>query len=92
MISDEDARARLVEILLEAGSYDELAEQITAEYAAKTHPLFGYALRFIAEGKPNGLDDPLKETFAHVLGRFDDHPRAVELAAILLAAAEARRQ
>lgn len=92
MVSDEDARARLVEILIEARTFDELAERITREFAAKTHALFGYALRFLAEGKPNGLDDPLKETFAQELARFGDHQRALELAAILRASADARRK
>jgi hypothetical protein len=90
-VTDEDARARLVEILVEARTFDELAESITGEFAARSHPLFGDALRVLAEGKPNGLDDPLKETFAQALSRFGDSPRALELAGILRAHADGRR-
>jgi hypothetical protein len=91
-VTEEDARARLVEILLEAGTFDEVWGRITAESAAESHPLFRDALRFLAEGKPNSLDDPLKETFAQALSRFADNPRAVELAGILRAhAANLRR-
>lgn len=82
-VTDEDARARLVEILIEARSFDELAENITGESAAKSHPLFRDALRFLAEGKPNGLEEPLQETFAQALSRFADDPRAAELAGLL---------
>jgi hypothetical protein len=84
-VTEEDARARLVEILVEARSYDELSESITGEFAAKSHPLFGAALRLLAEGKPNGLDDPLQATFAQALERFTDNPRAIELAGLLAA-------
>ena len=90
-VTNEDARARLVEILVEARSFDELGESITGEFAAKSHPLFREALRVLAEGKSNGLDDPLKETFARALSRFPDSPRAVELAGILRAHADGRR-
>jgi hypothetical protein len=91
-VDDEEARARLVEILLEAATFDELSERVTAEFSAKSSPLFGYALRLLAEGKPNGLDDPLMETFARALERFTDAPRAAELAAILRAHASALRR
>lgn len=90
-VTDEDTRARLVEILIEARSFDELAESITGEYAANPRPVYGYALRFLAEGKPNGLEEPLQETFAHALARFDDTPRALELAGVLRAHLDARR-
>jgi hypothetical protein len=90
-VTDEDARARLVEILLESPTFDELGESITGEFAAKSHPLFREALRVLAEGKPNALDDPLKETFAEALARFTNTPRAVELAAMLRAHADGRR-
>src|SRR3954462_2113774 len=39
-VSDEDARARLVEILLEAETFDEIWGRITAESAGESHPLF----------------------------------------------------
>ena len=91
-VDDEDARARLVEILVEARTFDELSARITAEFAAKSHPLFGYALRLLAEGKAGGLDDPLMETFAQALARFAAAPRAIELAAILRAHASAARR
>jgi hypothetical protein len=91
-VSDEDARARLVEILLEAETFDEIWGRITAESAGESHPLFRDALRFLAEGKPNAFDDPLKESFAQALGRFADDPRALELAGILRAHAEDLRR
>lgn len=91
-VTDEDARARLIEILLEARTFDEVWGRITAESAAESHPLFRDALRFLAEGKPNSLDDALKESFAQALTRFADTPRAVELAGILRAHAEDLRR
>ncbi|HSU39730.1 MAG TPA: hypothetical protein VLJ38_09180 [Polyangiaceae bacterium] len=91
-VTDDDARARLVEILLEARTFDEIWGRITAESAAESHPLFRDALRLLAEGKPNSLDDPLKESFAQALTRFPDNPRAVELAGILHAHAEDLRR
>ncbi len=91
-VTDEDARARLVELLLEARTFDDLWASVTAESAVPSHPLFRDALRFLAEGKPNSLDDPLKESFAQALDRFADNPRALELAGILRARAEDLRR
>jgi hypothetical protein len=91
-ITAEDARARLVEILIEAQSFDELAESVALEYGADPHRIYGYALRFITEGKPNGLDDGLVETFGRALSRFSENHRAVELAGILHAHVDRRRR
>lgn len=90
-VTEEDARARLVEILIEAATLDELMERVAAEYGANPHASYGYALRFVTEGKANGLDEGLIPTFERALGRFADNPRAVELAGILRAHAALAR-
>ncbi len=86
-VTDDDARARLIELLIEGKTLDEIAEGITGEAAAKSHPLFSDALRFLAEGTPNALDESLREVFARELRRFPDDPRAVELVGVLQARA-----
>jgi hypothetical protein len=88
MLTDAEGRARLMKVLDDARTFDELGASITAEYAAKTHELFARALRFLADGDPSCLDAALKERFAQVLSRFVESRRALELAGILEASGE----
>jgi hypothetical protein len=83
MVADAEARVQLLKLLDNARTFDELLEGVTAEYGAKTHTLFGTALRFLAEGDPDCLDDELQERFAQVLSRFVESRRGLALAGIL---------
>lgn len=83
MVTDNEARARLLRILDDAHTFEELDEGITAEHRARTHALFGTVLRFIAEGDASDLDAVLQERLAQVLSRFVESTRALELAGIL---------
>ncbi|HTQ07176.1 MAG TPA: hypothetical protein VMI54_25140 [Polyangiaceae bacterium] len=71
-VSEEDARARLVEILIEARTFDELVEKIAGESAAHSHPLFKDALRFLAEGKDGALEESLRVVFSQTLSRLKE--------------------
>lgn len=87
MASDDDATVRLLKILDDARTFEGLCDGISGAYgAAHSHPLFGTALRFIADGDASNLGPDLQERFAQVLSRFVESKRALELAAILEAA------
>ena len=83
MLTDREARDRLLKILDDARTFEELGDGITAESGAKAHPLFGCALRFLAEEDPSQLDVDLQERFAQVLSRMVESKRALHLAGVL---------
>jgi hypothetical protein len=83
VLSDAEARARLLKILDDSRTFADLDQAITAEHAAKTHALFGDAVRFLAERDASGLDGALRERFAQVLSRMVESTEALKLAGIL---------
>lgn len=84
MLTDVEARSRLMRILDDAVSFEQLGAGITAEHAAKeSHAVFGAALRFIAERDPTGLDAELQERFAQALSRMVESREALALAGVL---------
>jgi hypothetical protein len=83
MPSEDDARARLLKIIDDAKTFDELDERIQDEYATKSGVVFGAAVRFLAESDPSGLDASVQERFAQALSRMVDSEEALRLAAIL---------
>jgi hypothetical protein len=83
-LSDDDARRRLLGILDDSKTFEELTSAITAACGAKdTHRDFGHALRFIEERDPSGLDAVLQERFAQVLSRMVESKEALALAGML---------
>jgi hypothetical protein len=84
VLTDQEARARLLKILDDAKTFEDLGKGITAEYAEKeSHPVFGCALRFLAEADPTKLDAGLQERLAQVLSRFVESKEALHLAGVL---------
>jgi len=84
MLTDAEARTRLLGILDDAKTFEDLGDGITAAYdATNTHALFTAALRFIAERDPSGLDGELQERFAQALSRMVESREALELAGVL---------
>ena len=83
MPSEDDARARLLKIIDDAKTFDELDERIQDEYATKSDAVFGAAVRFLAENDPSGLDAAVQERFAQALSRMVDSEEALRLAAVL---------
>lgn len=83
MLTDDDARARLLKILDDARTFDELHGALVAARRADSHGLFDSALRFVASDDAAGLDWPVRERFAQVLSRFVESTRALHLAGVL---------
>jgi hypothetical protein len=83
MVSDAEARARLLKILDDARTFEELSRAVAHEHAAKTHAVFECAARFLAERDPAGLDSALQERFAQVLSRMVESKEALSLAGVL---------
>ena len=83
MLNEDEARRRLLQILDDAKTFEELDGAVLVEYAAKTGAVFGSVVKFFAESDPKGLDGPLQERFAQVLSRFVESREALHLAAVL---------
>ncbi len=84
MATDAEARERLLRILDDAKTFEDVAGGITAEHGAPgSHALFGFAERFITEQDPSKLDSGVQERFAQVLSRMVDSKEALHLAAVL---------
>jgi len=83
MTSEDDARARLLKIIDDAKSFEELDERVQDEYATKSGAVLGAAVRFLAESDPSGLDTVVQERFAQALSRMVDSEEALRLAAVL---------
>ena len=83
MLTDDEARARLLKILDDARTFDDLHAALLATGGAETHVLFGCALRFVANDDPAGLEWAVRERFAQVLSRFVESRRALHLAGLL---------
>ncbi len=83
MVTEDEARQRLLKILDDATTYDGLARTIEAEHAAKSGAIFGDVVKFFAESDPGGLDGELQERFAQVLSRFVESREALHLAGVL---------
>jgi hypothetical protein len=83
MLTDDEARARLLRILDDAKTFEELEAGITDGQGAKASAIFDRALKFIADGDAGGLDGELRERFAQVLSRFVESRKALHLAGVL---------
>jgi hypothetical protein len=83
MLSEGDARNRLLKIIDDAKTFEELDERIQDEYATKSDAVFGAAVRFLAESDPSELDDAVQERLAQALSRMVDSEEALRLAAVL---------
>jgi hypothetical protein len=83
-VTDDEARRDLMASLDDAKTFEQLAAGITAAHGAKdSHPVFGDALRFIAERDAGGIDGGLQERFAQVLSRMVESKEALALAGLL---------
>ena len=83
VLSEAEARARLLKIIDDAKSFEQLAEHVRAEHEAKSGAAFGAAVRFLAESDPSGLEFSVQERFAQALSRMVESEEALRLAAVL---------
>lgn len=83
MLSDDDARQLLLKILDDARTFDELHAALVAAAGSEPHPVFGFALRFVTDDNPTGLEWAVRERLAQVLSRFVESRRALHLAGVL---------
>jgi len=97
MLTDAEARQRLLEIIDGAHTFEELRDAIVDEVAALTAPaapktaaIFGAALRFVTDAQPDPgtLEPVVQERFAQALSRMVDSKQALHLAALLEAGDE----
>lgn len=91
MNTDDETRRRLLELLDDARTFDELERSLRGRIGTDPSPLLEGALRFLEAGDPSGLDPELEERFAQVLSRFVESRRALELAGKLEAGDTAER-
>lgn len=93
MDTDDETRRRVLELLDDAHTFDELRRSFEAQISlvAVRPALLDGALRFLEDGDATGLDAELQERFAQVLSRFVESRRALELAGKLEAGAPAER-
>jgi hypothetical protein len=91
--TEDETRRRLLELLDDAHSFDELRRSFQAQISlvAPRPALLEGALRFAEEGDASGLDAEFQERFAQVLSRFVESKRALELAGKLEADDAAER-
>lgn len=91
--TDDETRRRVLELLDDAHTFDELRRSFEAQISlvAVRPALLDGALRFLEDGDATGLDAELQERFAQVLSRFVESRRALELAGKLEAGAAAER-
>lgn len=92
MNTDDETRRRLLELLDDARTFDELERSFRGRIGTDPSPLLEGALRFVEAGDPSGLDAELEERFAQVLSRFVESRRALELAGKLEAGDTAERE
>lgn len=83
MLSDDEARQLLLKMLDDARSFDALHAALVAAAASEHHRLFGFAVRFVTDDDPAGLEWSVRERFAQVLSRFVESRRALHLAGVL---------
>ena len=83
MLTDAEARQRLLKILDDARTFDELHAAVVAAAASDPNDLFGRALHFVTADDATGLAWAVRERFAQVLSRFVESRRALHLAGVL---------
>lgn len=83
MARDDEARSRLLKVLDDAKTFEELCGGIEAAHSEHAGAVFACALRFVTESDPDGLDAMLQERFAQVLSRMVESTRALHLAGVL---------
>ena len=83
MLTEDEARQRLLKLLDDARTFDALNAALAAARAAEPHALLDCALRFVTDDRPTGLDWAVRERFAQVLSRFVESRRALHLAGVL---------